>query len=37
MLCGEFAFSEDRIGQALAKFAGARSQQKQKSLDTWFG
>jgi len=37
MLCGEFAFSEDRIDQALAKFAGARSQQKQKSLDTWFG
>ena len=37
MLCGEFAFSEDRIDQALAKFVGARGQQKQKSLDTWFG
>jgi len=36
MLCDEFAFSRDRIDQALAKFAGARGQQKQKSLDTWF-
>ncbi len=37
MLCDEFAFSRDRIDQALAKFAMASSQQKQKSLDTWFG
>lgn len=37
MLCDEFAFSRDRIDQALAKFAAARGQQKQKSLDTWFG
>jgi flap endonuclease-1 len=37
MLCDEFAFSRDRIDQALAKFADARGQQKQKSLDTWFG
>lgn len=37
MLCDEFAFSRDRIDQALAKFAGARGAQKQKSLDTWFG
>ncbi len=37
MLCGEFAFSRDRIDQALAKFAAARGQQKQRSLDTWFG
>jgi flap endonuclease-1 len=36
MLCDEFAFSGERIDQALAKFAGARGQQKQKSLDTWF-
>ena len=37
MLCDEFAFSRDRIDQALAKFAEARGAQKQKSLDTWFG
>ncbi len=37
MLCEEFAFSRDRIDQALTKFVGARAQQKQKSLDTWFG
>ncbi len=37
MLCDEFAFSRDRIDQALSKFAAARGQQKQKSLDTWFG
>ena len=37
MLCDEFAFSRDRIDQALTKFATARGQQKQKSLDTWFG
>jgi flap endonuclease-1 len=37
MLCNEFAFSPDRIGQALSKFAEARGQQKQRSLDTWFG
>ncbi len=37
MLCDEFAFSRDRIDQALAKFTAARGQQKQKSLDTWFG
>ncbi len=37
MLCDEFAFSRDRIDQALSKFASARGQQKQKSLDTWFG
>ena len=37
MLCNEFAFSRDRIDQALSKFLGARGQQKQRSLDTWFG
>ncbi len=37
MLCDEFAFSRDRIDQALAKFAESRSTQKQRSLDTWFG
>ncbi len=37
MLCDEFAFSGDRIDQALAKFVEARSTQKQRSLDTWFG
>ncbi len=37
MLCDEFAFSRDRIDQALAKFTAARGQQKQRSLDTWFG
>ncbi|HYM40588.1 MAG TPA: flap endonuclease-1 [Thermoplasmata archaeon] len=37
MLCDEFAFSRDRIDQALAKFTEARGAQKQKSLDTWFG
>ncbi len=37
MLCDEFAFSRDRIDQALAKFTAARGAQKQKSLDGWFG
>jgi flap endonuclease-1 len=37
MLCDEFAFSRDRIDQALTKFADARSTQKQRSLDSWFG
>ena len=37
MLCDEFAFSRDRIDQALSKFTGARGQQKQRSLDGWFG
>ncbi len=37
MLCDEFAFSRDRVDPALAKFADARGQQKQRSLDTWFG
>ena len=37
MLCEEFAFSRDRIDQALSKFVEARGQQKQRSLDTWFG
>lgn len=37
MLCDEFAFSRERIDQALTKFTAARGQQKQKSLDTWFG
>ena len=36
MLCDEFAFSKDRIDQALSKFSAARGQQKQKSLDGWF-
>ena len=37
MLCDEFAFSRERIDQALAKFSAARGVQKQRSLDTWFG
>ena len=37
MLCDEFAFSRDRIDQALARFTDARSGQKQRSLDSWFG
>ena len=37
MLCDEFAFSRDRIDQALSKFTAARGQQKQKSLDRWSG
>ncbi len=36
MLSDEFAFSRERIDQALEKFSAARGQQKQKSLDTWF-
>ena len=35
MLCDEFAFSRDRIDQALSKFTEARGAQKQKSLDSW--
>ena len=37
MLCDEHDFSRDRIDAALAKFGAARSEQKQKSLDGWFG
>ncbi|MEK6987374.1 MAG: flap endonuclease-1 [Candidatus Thermoplasmatota archaeon] len=37
MLCDEFAFSRDRIDQALAKFVDARGVQKQRSLDSWSG
>ncbi len=35
MLCDEHDFSRDRIDAALAKFGAARSEQKQRSLDTW--
>ena len=35
MLCDEFAFSRDRIDQALSKFTDARGAQKQRSLDSW--
>jgi len=35
MLCDEFDFSPDRIDAALAKFGVARSEQKQRSLDSW--
>jgi len=35
MLCDEHDFSPDRINAALAKFGSARSEQKQRSLDTW--
>ena len=35
MLCDEHNFSPDRINAALAKFGSARSEQKQRSLDTW--
>jgi len=37
MLCDEHDFSRDRIDTALEKFVDARSSQKQKSLDRWFG
>src|SRR3989442_4291228 len=36
MLCDEHDFSPDRINAALAKFGSARSEQKQRSLDTWY-
>src|SRR5207249_6685214 len=35
MLCDEHDFSVDRINAALEKFGSARSEQKQRSLDTW--
>jgi len=37
MLCDEHDFSRDRIDAALEKFGAARSEQKQRSLDAWFG
>jgi flap endonuclease-1 len=37
MLCDEHDFSRERIDAALEKFGTARSEQKQKSLDGWFG
>ncbi|HEX9339906.1 MAG TPA: flap endonuclease-1 [Thermoplasmata archaeon] len=37
MLCDEHDFSRDRIDAALEKFGSARSEQKQRSLDSWFG
>src|SRR5205823_4685199 len=37
MLCDEHDFSPDRINAALEKFGTARSEQKQRSLDSWFG
>src|SRR5205807_1923033 len=37
MLCDEFDFSRERIDAALAKFGASRSEQKQRSLDAWFG
>jgi flap endonuclease-1 len=37
MLCDEFDFSRDRIDAALVKFGASRSEQKQRSLDAWFG
>lgn len=37
MLCDEHDFSRDRIDAALEKFGVARSEEKQKSLDSWFG
>jgi flap endonuclease-1 len=36
MLCEEFDFSPDRINAALEKFGVARSEQQQRSLDSWF-
>src|SRR6266581_1218232 len=36
MLCDEHDFSRDRIDAALEKFGSARSEQKQRSLDSWF-
>ncbi|TLZ84457.1 MAG: flap endonuclease-1 [Methanobacteriota archaeon] len=35
MLCDEHDFSPDRINAALGKFGSARSEQKQRSLDSW--
>lgn len=35
MLCNEYDFSRDRIDAALEKFGSARSEQKQRSLDSW--
>src|SRR5438445_149474 len=35
MLCDEHDFSRDRIDAALEKFGTARSEQKQRSLDSW--
>ena len=35
MLCDEHDFSRDRIDAALEKLGAARSEQKQKSLDSW--
>jgi hypothetical protein len=35
MLCDEHDFSPDRINAALQKFGTARSEQKQRSLDSW--
>ena len=35
MLCDEFDFSRDRIDAALAKFADARAQARQRSLDVF--
>jgi len=37
MLCDEHDFSPERIAVALEKFGVARGEQKQKSLDSWFG
>jgi len=36
MLCDEHDFSRDRIDAALEKFGSARSEEKQRSLDSWF-
>ena len=35
MLCDEYDFSRERIDAALEKFGTARSEQKQRSLDSW--
>ena len=37
MLCDEHDFSRERIDAALEKFGVARGEQKQQSLDSWFG
>src|SRR5437773_598425 len=37
MLCDEHDFSPDRINAALEKFGSTRAEQKQRSLDSWFG
>jgi len=37
MLCDDHDFSPERIDSALEKFGVARAEQKQKSLDSWFG